>query len=71
MQIFDPRFGKRIAAFVTPSTAAPRANLAEILRLIDMPKATAYRAIQTLVHLDFIEQHPRTGLFHSVAKCLA
>ncbi|HBO24874.1 MAG TPA: IclR family transcriptional regulator [Providencia sp.] len=46
-------------------------TFAEILRLIDMPKATAYRAIQTLVHLDFIEQHPRTGAFSLGRKVLS
>ncbi|HEF8773580.1 IclR family transcriptional regulator [Providencia manganoxydans] len=46
-------------------------TFAEILRLVDMPKATAYRAIQTLVHLDFIEQHPRTGAFSLGRKVLS
>ncbi|EIU7555424.1 IclR family transcriptional regulator [Providencia rettgeri] len=46
-------------------------TFAEILRLVDMPKATAYRAIQTLVHLDFLVQHPRTGAFSLGRKVLS
>lgn len=46
-------------------------TFAEILRLIDMPKATAYRAMQTLLYLDFIEQHPRTGAFSLGRKVLS
>lgn len=45
-------------------------TFAEILRLVDMPKASAYRTIQTLVHLDFLEQHPRTGAFSLGRKVL-
>ncbi|MFK8259735.1 IclR family transcriptional regulator [Erwinia sp. AnSW2-5] len=35
----------------------------ELHRLVPMPKATAYRVVQTLEHLGFLERNPRTNTF--------
>lgn len=38
-------------------------SFAEIVKRVDIPKATAYRAIQTLEYMGFIRRHPSTGLY--------
>lgn len=38
-------------------------GFAEIVRRVDIPKATAYRALQTLEYMGFIRKHPSTGLY--------
>ncbi|MDU3076156.1 MAG: helix-turn-helix domain-containing protein, partial [Mixta calida] len=38
-------------------------TFAELHRLVDMPKATAYRVVQTLEHMGFLERNPRTSTF--------
>jgi len=38
-------------------------SFAEIAKLVDIPKATAYRAIQTLEYMGFLRRHPSTGLY--------
>lgn len=38
-------------------------SFAEILKLVDIPKATAYRAIQTLEYMGFVRRHPSSGLY--------
>lgn len=38
-------------------------SFAEIVKCVDIPKATAYRAIQTLEYMGFIRRHPSTGLY--------
>ncbi|MAY71424.1 MAG: IclR family transcriptional regulator [Halomonas sp.] len=38
-------------------------GFAEILKLVDIPKATAYRALQTLEHMGFVRRHPTSGLY--------
>lgn len=45
-------------------------TFAELHRLIDMPKATAYRVVQTLEHLGFLERNPRTNTFALGIKVL-
>ncbi|MBD8162637.1 IclR family transcriptional regulator [Erwinia persicina] len=35
----------------------------ELHRLVSMPKATAYRVVQTLEYLGFLERNPRTNTF--------
>lgn len=35
----------------------------ELHRLVSMPKATAYRVVQTLEHLGFLERNPRSNTF--------
>ncbi|WP_355661954.1 IclR family transcriptional regulator [Halomonas salifodinae] len=36
-------------------------SFAEIAKRVDIPKATAYRAIQTLEYMGFLRRHPTTG----------
>ncbi len=38
-------------------------TFAEMNRLIDIPKATAYRVVQTLEHMGFLERNPRNSTF--------
>ncbi|MGK0601535.1 IclR family transcriptional regulator [Yokenella regensburgei] len=38
-------------------------TFAEMHRLVGMPKATAYRVVQTLEYLGFLERNPRTNTF--------
>lgn len=38
-------------------------TFAELHRLVDMPKATAYRVVQTLEHMGFLERNRRTNTF--------
>lgn len=38
-------------------------SFAEIAKLVNIPKATAYRAIQTLEYMGFLRRHPTTGLY--------
>lgn len=38
-------------------------SFAEIVKRVAIPKATAYRAIQTLEYMGFIRRHPTTGLY--------
>ena len=38
-------------------------TFAELHRLVDMPKATAYRVVQTLEYMGFLERNPRTSTF--------
>ncbi|MDI5987502.1 IclR family transcriptional regulator [Halomonas sp. M4R5S39] len=38
-------------------------SFAEIAKRVDIPKATAYRAIQTLEYMGFLRRHPTTGLY--------
>jgi len=38
-------------------------TFAEMHRLVDMPKATAYRVVQTLEFMGFIERNPRNNTF--------
>ncbi len=38
-------------------------TFAELHRLVAMPKATAYRVVQTLEHLGFLQRNPRTNTF--------
>jgi DNA-binding IclR family transcriptional regulator len=38
-------------------------TFAELHRLVDMPKATAYRVVQTLEYMGFLERNPRTNTF--------
>nr|WP_300310281.1 IclR family transcriptional regulator [Halomonas sp.] len=38
-------------------------SFAEILKLVEIPKATAYRAIQTLEYMGFVQRHPTSGLY--------
>ncbi|QUG74434.1 helix-turn-helix domain-containing protein [Erwinia sp. E602] len=38
-------------------------TFAELHRLVDMPKASAWRVVQTLEHLGFIERNPRNGTY--------
>ncbi|VEI75105.1 Pectin degradation repressor protein kdgR [Serratia fonticola] len=45
-------------------------TFAELHRLVDMPKATAYRVVQTLEHLGFLERNPRTNTFALGIKVL-
>lgn len=45
-------------------------TFAELYRLADMPKATAYRVVQTLEHLGFLERNPRTNTFALGIKVL-
>lgn len=45
-------------------------TFAELHRLIKMPKATAYRVVQTLVHMGFLERNIRTNTFSLGVKIL-
>ncbi|AVJ19113.1 IclR family transcriptional regulator [Serratia rhizosphaerae] len=45
-------------------------TFAELHRLVAMPKATAYRVVQTLEHLGFLERNPRTNTFSLGIKVL-
>ncbi|WP_127957070.1 IclR family transcriptional regulator [Serratia microhaemolytica] len=45
-------------------------TFAELHRLVDMPKASAYRVVQTLEHLGFLERNPRTNTFGLGIKVL-
>lgn len=38
-------------------------SFAELAERMDFPKATAYRAVQTLEYMGFIRRHPTTGLY--------
>ena len=38
-------------------------TFAELHRLVDMPKATAYRVVQTLEYMGFLERNTRTNTF--------
>ena len=38
-------------------------TFAELHRLVDMPKATAYRVVQTLEYMGFLERNARTNTF--------
>ncbi|GGX45197.1 IclR family transcriptional regulator [Saccharospirillum salsuginis] len=38
-------------------------SFADICNKVDVPKATVYRAIQTLEYMGFIQRHPSTGLY--------
>lgn len=38
-------------------------SFTELHRLIDIPKATAYRVVQTLEHLGFLQRNPRNNTF--------
>lgn len=38
-------------------------SFAEIVKRSDMPKASAYRAIQTLEYMGFLRRHPSSGLY--------
>lgn len=38
-------------------------TFAELHRLVDMPKATAWRVVQTLTQMGFLERNPRTSTF--------
>ncbi len=38
-------------------------TFAELHRLVKMPKATAYRVVQTLEYMGFLERNPRTNTF--------
>ncbi|MFD1803756.1 IclR family transcriptional regulator [Mixta tenebrionis] len=38
-------------------------TFAELHRLVDMPKATAYRVVQTLEYMGFLQRNPRTSTF--------
>ncbi|WP_445458696.1 IclR family transcriptional regulator [Halomonas sp. V046] len=38
-------------------------SFAEIVKVVDIPKATAYRAIQTLEYMGFVRRHPTSGLY--------
>ena len=38
-------------------------TFAELHRLVEMPKATAYRVVQTLEHMGFLERNTRTNTF--------
>lgn len=38
-------------------------SFAEIVKCVGIPKATAYRAIQTLEYMGFIRRHPSTGMY--------
>ena len=38
-------------------------TFAELHRLVDMPKATAYRVVQTLEYMGFLERNPRANTF--------
>lgn len=38
-------------------------TFSEMHRLVDMPKATAYRVVQTLEHMGFIQRNPRSNTF--------
>ncbi|CRG51705.1 IclR family transcriptional regulator [Yersinia wautersii] len=38
-------------------------TFAEMHRLVDMPKATAYRVVQTLEHMGFLERNKRSNTF--------
>lgn len=38
-------------------------SFAEIVKRVPIPKATAYRAIQTLEYMGFLRRHPVTGLY--------
>ncbi|MEQ4532658.1 MAG: IclR family transcriptional regulator [Mixta sp.] len=38
-------------------------TFAELHRLVEMPKATAYRVVQTLEYMGFLERNPRTNTF--------
>lgn len=38
-------------------------TFAELHRLVDMPKASAYRVVQTLEHLGFLQRNPRNNTF--------
>lgn len=38
-------------------------TFAELHRLVDMPKATAYRVVQILEHMGFLERNTRTNTF--------
>lgn len=40
-------------------------TFAEMHRLVDMPKATAYRVVQTLEHMGFLERNKRSNTFTS------
>lgn len=45
-------------------------TFAELHRLIKIPKATAYRVVQTLEHLGFLQRNPRTNTFSLGIKVL-
>ena len=38
-------------------------SFAELAERMDFPKATAYRAVQTLEYMGFVRRHPTTGLY--------
>ena len=38
-------------------------TFSEMHRLVDMPKATAYRVVQTLEYMGFLERNPRSNTF--------
>lgn len=38
-------------------------SFADICSRVDVPKATVYRAIQTLEYMGFVHRHPSTGLY--------
>lgn len=38
-------------------------GFAEILRLVDLPKASAYRMVLTLEHLGFLRRNPDSGMY--------
>ncbi|OVZ79890.1 IclR family transcriptional regulator [Yersinia kristensenii] len=45
-------------------------TFAELHRLVDMPKATAYRVVQTLEYMGFLQRNPRTNTFTMGIKVL-
>ncbi|WP_075182283.1 IclR family transcriptional regulator [Pantoea sp. 1.19] len=45
-------------------------TFSELHRLVDIPKATAYRVVQTLEYLGFLQRNPRTNTFSLGMKVL-
>ncbi|WP_027965592.1 IclR family transcriptional regulator [Halomonas halocynthiae] len=65
-----PGLERGLTILMELSSSHREMGFAEILTRVDIPKATAYRALQTLEYMGFIRKHPSTGLYSLGSKVL-